>query len=225
MKVLFKIPSFLIVFGLSLFAVGQINLVPNPSFEDSISCPTFTGQIDKVENWISPTWGSTDYHHSCLIGTAGVPQSSFGWQNARTGDAYIGFHASQFAGTEVREYAQTQLISSLESGGIYEVKFYVSQADSSTLACDRIGAYLSTDPISSSDNDYLPYSPQIECPVGVPITDDTLWTEIIDTVIAIGGEEYITLGIFADDASVTSAPVSEGWQAAAHYFLTSSGME
>ncbi|MBN4077670.1 hypothetical protein JYT25_00815 [bacterium AH-315-C20] len=220
MKVLSKIPAFLIVFGLPFFGVGQGNLVPNPSFEDSITCPTAQDQIYNTENWYSPTFGSPDYFHECHSASlAGVPQNGFGWQYARTGEAYAGGHASAFTGTDVREYIQAQLISSLEADGLYEVSFYVSHTDSSVRACDNIGAYLSEDPVSATDAKNLPFVPQVVSPVGVPITDKVGWVQIADTIVADGTEAYITIGIFTDDASTNWTLVAGGWEQAAHYYI------
>ncbi|MBN4077684.1 T9SS type A sorting domain-containing protein [bacterium AH-315-C20] len=218
MKVPLKIPSFLIVLVLPVFGVGQVNLIPNPSFEDSVMCPSGQDQIYNCQDWYSPTFGSSDYFDECGTGAGGVPQNGFGWQYARTGEGYAGGHASTFTGTNVREYIQAQLISPLETNSHYEVSFWVSLADSSQRACDNIGAYLSSTAISSSDVINLPYTPQVVSEEGAPITNQLDWVRIVDTIVASGGENYITIGIFTDDASTNWVFVSGGWEDEPHYY-------
>ncbi|MBN4070974.1 T9SS type A sorting domain-containing protein [Crocinitomix catalasitica] len=200
------------------FSLAQ-NLVPNPSFEDSIMCPSGQDQIYNTESWYSPTWGTPDYFDECGTGNGAVPQNAFGWQYARTGEAYAGGHVSNFTGTNVREYIQAQLISPLETNSHYEVSFWVTHADSSQRACDNIGAYLSSTAISSSDAVNLPYTPQVVSEEGAPITDQLDWVRIVDTIVASGGENYITIGVFTDDASTNWIFVGGGWEAVAHYYF------
>ncbi|MBN4077682.1 T9SS type A sorting domain-containing protein [bacterium AH-315-C20] len=220
MKVLLKISSLLILLAVPVFGVGQVNLVPNPSFEDSSGCPIAQGMIELVDDWYSPTNGTPDYQHSCHAGTsAGVPQNGFGWQMARTGEAYVGGHANAFTGTDVREYVQAQLVSPLEVNAVYEVRFYLSHADSSQRTCDNFGAYFSASPVSQSDAKNLPYIPQIISESGMQLNDKFGWMEVKDTMISVGGENYITLGIFDDDATTNWEFVGGGWEAAAHYYI------
>jgi OmpA-OmpF porin, OOP family len=112
-------------------------------------CPTVMGALDKCDFWYSPTNGTPDYYNSCAVGDPGVPQNIFGWQEARTGDGNVGCHANTFNGSNVREHLQIQLTQPLENNIHYEVEFYISRADSSSLGCNNIGAYLSDTPISA----------------------------------------------------------------------------
>jgi hypothetical protein len=136
------ISSFLLFFAL-LEVNGQVNLVPNPSFEILDSCPQFLGEFSVVD-WLKPTLGSTDNFSSCSAEQSGVPQNVVGWQYAKNGNAYVGTYGSDFSGSNYREYIQCQLLSPFETGKKYEVSFWVSRADSSTFACNNIGAYLSS---------------------------------------------------------------------------------
>jgi hypothetical protein len=211
------ISSFLLFFAL-LELNCQVNLVPNPSFEDTISCPTGLGDFN-VLNWNNPTLATPDYFNSCTNGDIGVPINVFGFQNARTGSAYVGMHTSDFSSTDYREYIQCQLISPLESGKYYEVSFFVSRTDSSTKACDNIGAFLSSNNISLSDNQNFPYLPQIVSKYNIPITDNIDWVQIIDTLIAVGDEQYLTIGVFSNNENTNWIPVSGGWEFEAHYYF------
>jgi hypothetical protein len=199
-------------------AVCQVNLVPNPSFEDYSSCPTGLGNFS-VLNWTNPTLASPDYFNSCNSGSVGVPQNGFGYQNARTGYAYVGGHTSDFTATDYREYFQCQLDSALTEGATYEVSFYVSRTDSCKKACDNIGAYLSSNPISASNNQNLPFTPQVLSDQNNPITDATNWIQIMDTITSFGGERYLTIGVFANNLNLNWINVTGGWEDEAHYYF------
>jgi hypothetical protein len=42
----------------------QANLVPNPSFEDTLGCPSAAGEINKATGWTT-LCGSPDYYNTC----------------------------------------------------------------------------------------------------------------------------------------------------------------
>lgn len=208
---------FLFLFCVSVLH-AQVNLVPNPSFEDTVSCPDWISDMSVV-GWTSPTTASPDYFHSCNSTNAGVPQNVFGYQNARTGYGYVGVLLSDFSSTDYREYVQCQLILPLEAGKNYEVRFYVSRTDSSTKASDNFGAYFSATPVTSTDNLNLPYVPQVVSEPNNPITNDTDWVQVVDTFLAAGGEQFLTLGVFTDNVTTNWITVGGGWESEAHYYI------
>lgn len=196
------------------------NLVPNPSFEDTIQCPAGLNSLTNAINWINPTIASPDHFHSCNTGTAGVPSNGFGSQAARTGNSYVGIHTSDFVSSnEYREYIQCELTSPLQIGQKYKVAFFVSLSEGSGKACDNIGAYLSSAQISSSSNLTLLYSPQITSPINAPTTSKTEWTEITGTFMATGGEKYITIGVFTTNANTNWVNVNGGWSSEPYYYI------
>ena len=217
MKMFPQILTVILTVFFSTVGNGQ-NLVPNPSFEDTVNCPIGLGDLSVVD-WTNPTTASPDHFHACNMGNVGVPQNGFGWQNARTGIAYCGFLTSDFSANEYREYIQCQLDSVLLVGELYEVSFYVSRTDSSTKACDNIGAYLSSTAIAASHNQNLPFMPQVVSPTNDPITEANSWIQIIDTIIAVGGEQFLTIGVFSDNANTNWVNVNGGWEDEAHYFV------
>src|SRR5690349_11568305 len=76
------------------------NLVQNPSFEDTISCPTSIDQLFKAINWYSFR-DSPEYFHECdnpINGAVGVPENSFGYQYPHSGSAYAGIIPYDFDG-------------------------------------------------------------------------------------------------------------------------------
>jgi hypothetical protein len=193
--------GFVMVFTISESLYGQ-NLVPNPSFEDTIQCPTAISvtfdQVSYATGWYTPTSGTPDYFHSCNGAVVGVPQNYIGMEPAKSGVAYTGIYTTSINGmsNSYREYIQTQLMDTLKAGTRYYVSFYVSPGDSCGYRCNSIGAYLSQTAISSTNSTPLPFIPKISNPSTNPLVNQNGWTLVADTFTATGGELYITIGNF-----------------------------
>jgi hypothetical protein len=202
------------IIGLSLLpllAQGQQNLVPNSSFEEMVSCPTTAGQWWNTENWMNPNEASPDYFHVCnppiyvpidnYFPHLGVPANTFGFQEARTGVAYMGIYMFHRTNINQSEYIQVELTESLMAGVRYLVGFYVSLADDSNYALSTIGAYLSEEQISAVGYArFLQYQPQVENPYGNTLADKEIWVLVQDTVTSrFGDERFLTIGNFRTD--------------------------
>jgi hypothetical protein len=120
---------------------AQINLVPNGSFEDTVSCPTSANQIDKAVGWHA-SGGSPDYFNECdfVSGTTAIPSNFTGYQYAFDGGAYAGFIANNNSAINSREYITCHLISPLTIGVTYFVSFELSLSGNLvfTLACNKM---------------------------------------------------------------------------------------
>ena len=154
-----------------------------------------------------------------------VPQNEQGFQNALTGAGYAGLIPLS-AAPDYREYIQAPLTSPLVANVSYLVKFYVSLADESILAIDRLGAYLSVGPVGPVPN-YAPLAvtPQVESPANVHLTNSTGWTLVSGVVVASGGEDHIVIGSFRDDASTSSVPGPGPWPGGAYYYIDDVSVE
>ena len=191
---------------LSLKANAQ-NLVLNPSFEDTIACTgTYAMQC---KYWYTANIGSPDYFSEqpdIFCGTSYVPQSGVGYQYARTGIAYVGlgpFVSTTFPSfANRREYIGGGLSDTLKHGHEYCVSFYVSVAEEFKYVVDGIGLYLSVDSaVDYTINTNLSFVPQISNLAGNIIYDTLNWVQISGTYIANGGEKYLTIGNFKDNAN------------------------
>ena len=208
----------LLFFNLFFSCCFSQNLVPNPSFELHDTCPNSSGQIDYCINWFNPTLGTSDYFNTCFdtvnnwYAIVDVPTNQFGYQIAKTGNAYSGFLASDNVSWPInyREYIEVKLNNPLITGNRYFVRFYVSLADSSNYATSDIGLYFSNDS-TLSDTSYLLYhTPQI---VNFPdnfLSDKINWKLISGEYIAVGGEQYITIGNFKQDTAMDTLSVAGG---------------
>ncbi len=181
------------------------NVVPNYSFEEYDCCPPGinTNTLHTPYPWTDPL-GTSDHYHSCnngLSGTVGVPDNQQGNQLAMHGDGYCGiilYHQFQ-----AREYLITPLEQPLEAGRNYCVSLYYSKANKSQYSIDRIGAFFSSFDTDTNLVNVLPYTPQIETTPGVILSDTSNWTQLSGTYTAVGGERYITIGNFYDNANTT----------------------
>jgi hypothetical protein len=213
-----------------LFATSSraVNLVPNPSFETYSSCPTSFGQLTLATPWSLPNTGTSDYFNACAPATfpsVNVPYTQLGYRPARTGVGMAGF-IPYSAAPDYREYCEVQLTSPLVASQSYTVSFYLSLADTASIAIDRIGAYLSAGPVGPFNNDApIAVTPQIESPAAAFLTDPVNWMLVSGTYVATGGEDHIVIGNFHDDATTSTVPGPDTWPGGAYYFLEDVSVE
>jgi gliding motility-associated-like protein len=207
-----------ILFQLTLSAQG--NLVPNYSFETYSACPTSADQLVNVTNWYSCNKESPDYFNSCQLVpfTYGIPFTINGYQQARTGDGFTGISVYGNLPATRREYLQVQLTTALKEDTDYDITFYVNLANNATIAISQLGAYLSVSAISDTSSKALPYTPQVVAAAGDFITDTAKWVKISGSFRATGGEKFITIGNFNDEASTDTLQLST-LPALSYYFV------
>jgi hypothetical protein len=179
---------------------AQINLVPNPSFEDTVYCPTGLKQLDACVNWLN-FGGSPDYFNACT--PFGLPNSVFGFQKAHTGNAYAGvaFYSrpSGPSGPNYRENIAIELTSNLVIGIKYFVSFFVVNAavNNGSIACNKQGVNFYTLPFNSN---YPPPLLNVATLFNDSILTDTLnWTKISGSFIADSSYQYLSISNFFDD--------------------------
>jgi len=170
------------------------NLVPNPSFESLTQCPDNNNGMPYVLDWDKPATGSTstgtsDYYNTCGYHTI----------QPNTGNGYAGFITYVNFIPNAREYVQVQLNSPLLAGDCYEASMYIALDVGSGYAHDSIGMYFTNTAIPSPGGNLINGSPQVASTV---VIDDTLWTQVTGTFTAVGGEEFLTIGVFTGDANL-----------------------
>ncbi|MEO6883787.1 MAG: T9SS type A sorting domain-containing protein [Bacteroidia bacterium] len=153
-----------------------------------------------------------------------VPSNGYGYQYAHTGVSYAGIYTYLITYPENRDYIQDSLIGPLIGGIRYYVTFYVSLADNEKYACNNIGAYFSSINTVFTSDTVINYSPQISNDTAHnPLTDKVNWMKVNGSFVAVGGEQYIVIGNFVDDAHVdtvfvnSSASSSNNWTNAYYY--------
>ena len=201
------IVSCYILLCFSYNSYSQINLVPNPSFEDTIAC-SYSGlggiAVLDCANWYSCR-STPDYWTICSQVNA-IPYVGASYQYAHTGNKMIGFatYVTQNAIQGLfREIPGVDLIQPTIPGQRYYFSMFINQAYSKMpwvclLATNKIGLKLTN----------ATYSQGVPVPIN-NIADfvdtlfhaDTLgWTKISGSFISNGSFNKLMIGNFFDDA-------------------------
>ncbi len=213
---------FILFLLVSNLLVGQ-NLVTNPSFEDTVSCPLNQGQINYAFGW--DNYGdSPDYFNSCtFVPDFSVPNNWGGYQMASSGNAYSAFgsYASHIYGVDLREFIGGQLTSSLSIGTKYYVSFKVSLSISNQIqvncACNNIGAMFSSVPYSWLNPAPITNNPQVYYD---SLINDTLgWTTISGSFTSDSAYQYIVIGNFFDDLNTDTLIMTTDTYCNSYYYL------
>jgi hypothetical protein len=218
-----KVILILLLNFISKLGDAQINLVPNPSFENYFN---LNANGNLVENFIYDWLGGRGYFHVNKSDSYySVPANGFGYQNTFSGYAYCGIYTYLKNSYPIRHYIQTRLIDTLTIGKKYRVAFYVSLADTLHAFNNSIGAYFGTDSLYIINNLMIDATPQIINSYTNNLNNKTEWTLVCDTFVANGGESWITIGNFLNDSlslitpldSVCSQPL--GWGCGSYYYI------
>jgi len=192
----------LLLFFCLVLPVGGQNLVSNGSFEDMVACTYGLGQIFFAEGWDSSR-ESPDYYNSCANLTApysGIPNNSFGYQEAASGDGYVGlicYNSAIFS----REAIVHSLSEPLSVGQEYFVSFKANSADyplTVLYGVNNLGVKLSTVLQSNVSIDNSPnfYSDNV-------ISDTLNWITISGSFVADSAYQHLMIGNFFDDVNTT----------------------
>ncbi len=121
-----------------------------------------------------------------------------------------------------RTYIQVILLDSLRKGKYYYAEHYVNSPNSQKLACNNVAMLFTDTPVYSDPNrltfNVIPANPQI-VNYGNPVIADTLnWIKVSGIFKAKGGEKYLTLGNFKDNANTKIVQfLPTGYNAAGYY--------
>lgn len=189
----------------SLNTYSQQNLVPNPSFEDTIQCP-INGFITNCQGWY-PYSSSPDYFNSCVPSwyAYAIPNNLHGFQSPASGQAYSGIYTYVEGETDYslnREILGSNLVSSLIIGQKYYVSLKVSLGTNTSntghsLATNKIGALFSTVPFSNTNPSTIPPIENFAHVYTDSIIKDTIgWTSVFGSFIADSSYSYISIGNF-----------------------------
>ena len=187
---------------------GQ-NVVLNPSFEDTIACPSTLSNDPTAYNWTN-AFGKLDHFHICSNGFYTIPNNNWGVQDTCKGSAYAGVMTSvgwgQFSNHFLRNYLIGNFSDTLIGNQCYKVSFYYSLGEAySGFAIRNFGIYVSDTLPSSWDLITSSIDPQIR--VNQWMNDTLNWVKIERYFLAQGGENHIILGCF--DSIVDTMYISD----------------
>ena len=208
------------------------NLVPNPGFEEFRVRPLgwyYKGsQYNRVMRyWRSPTAASPDAYNPDVRVPRSWAAQGFGAYEPHGGTAMSGITVFGCGDGKphCREYVQTQLIEPLVRGQRYAISFWVAALPRGRR-CDGLGAALLEQPEYRDDDGRLALAARAEggaC-TRVDFADVAglggSWIERRATFTAAGGELYLVLGNFGEDATThTVVPDVEAPLAFGYYYL------
>lgn len=181
------------------------NLVPNPGFEKYAVCPgNYTRGVKefRVNDWYPASAGTPDHFHICSIGEADVPHNWAGVSDAYEGNGYSGIYTWMSIDKDYREYLQCKLTEPLRKDSTYIVSFRFKLSSYSKYAADRMGILLTEKAEKMHHDRAWRITPTLQLILDSALTPATgYWESANFEYKARGGEHYITLGNFADNAS------------------------
>lgn len=201
--------------------LSQINLVPNPSFEDTLgSCPAYPSQISKAKHWFRQDGGTPDYFNKCApsISNISIPTNLLGVQNTidTSCTGYVGIIPyTSFA--VIRECITSQLTNQLNIGMKYFVSLKVSLADEVTLANNKLGALFTTS-LFNDTNAFYPINNFAHVFSDSIIINKDDWTQINGSFIADSAYNYIIIGNFFNQNNIDTMHLTSSIPSATSYY-------
>jgi len=189
---------------------SQTNLVPNPSFEDTIGSCFSQMSSNSAKYWLTNhAFSSPDYYNTCANSIAypnicTIPYNSNAYQYPKTGKAYmgIGIYSPGINSDSINitgEYISVKLNTPLKNNACYYGELYLNLANIGEVATNQISMLFTQNTFTTA-----PYSftntiqPQIQWDTTQCFTDTLNWVKISGTFVAQGGEQYLTIGNFKD---------------------------
>ncbi len=226
----------LYLFFKSLNLHGQDNLVSNPSFEEYALCPNKESQIDRVDDWFSPSNGTPDYYNYCssdpTLPSSLPVHSSYYSKVPRNGKGITGIFINQFQFNNggIKEYISAKLKSKLKKNKLFFIEFYTSPINgipNIVIPCyvDKIGANLSKNISVQNTLPNQPLSKNKYIGSANRILDKIdEWTRISGCIDG-DGEEYITIGSFhTNEQTLTNKECFDYFPNNAYYYIDDVGV-
>lgn len=202
---------------------GQ-NLVKNPSFENYIQCPVGFGLFNGyIQNWFGFSgFNNASFFHSCAPLPDRVPENSYGFQYANTGNGYACILVYNWSfDPDGRTYIEGELVGTLKKDSIYCVSYHVSLCDIGALgAIQNVDLYFS-DTLLDWNNGLsrvlVNITPNIKAQQ--ILNDSVGWIKVEGLYKAHGGEQYVIIGNFISDAQTAVLSFQPGNPIQISYYI------
>lgn len=216
--------------ALAAMATAQTNLVLNGSFEDTISCDLPVIGIRKATHWYTanlatPDVWDADLERGCgyALDPEGFPGLSYiaPFQGLRHAGGYYWYGPGS---SNTRDYLLTRLAAPLQAGNQYEISLQVALRGNMRYALDHIGVWLGWDSLYEPQPNWLSVNPQLKLrdPLYPYLTRTEVWTLVKDTLVSVGGEEWLVIGNFDVADSVNGILAHpEAFNSKAYYYIDS----
>ncbi len=222
-----KYSFFVFLFFCFINTKAQVNLVPNPSFEDTLGdCRTvmaITSLFQSVKNWYTCYYGSSvDYFNTCVNSISypafsSVPYNCRTYQMPHLGEAYIGLWIYEVInGTDssaiYSENVAVKLPQPLIKDHCYYGEFYANVGNIANMATNQLSMLLSTNIYTTTTGSFTnTIQPQIQWDTTQCFTDTLNWVKISGKFIAKGGEQFLTIGNFRDGTHLKKKTLNTGF--------------
>ena len=179
------------------------NLVPNPSFEYYFECPEHLEAIRfrKIPFWVAnPPNCTPDYFNECGRRGYRVPKNRCGVMPAKSGHAYVGMilrvghPEGDPMGWYYREHITVKLKQPLKKNYRYVAQMHIALSTYANYAIANIGMLFTPFARRIKANTF--YKPQVVTPRGQYFNQFNRWILVRDTIVAKGGEVFLTIGEF-----------------------------
>jgi len=188
----------ILVLTIALKINAQVNLVPNPSFEEFSICPDNWGQVINASGWLKLK-GSPDYFNSCSSYSFSTPKNNMGNQVPASGNSYIGLIFYSRLGLNADEMLGIQLNQSMVVGVRYFISFknvlkYNSPFGGVCCACNKLSLKFSKNLYSLSSPPSINNTAHF---FTNNVNSDTLnWSKAFGSFVADSTYSFLSLGNF-----------------------------
>lgn len=193
--------AFLLIFFSFINCYSQ-NICPNPGFEQISACPAGSGELNLASPW-NGAGVPADLFNFCHVNGAppscndvNVPANFAGISSAHTGSSYAGFFTKRSTANQ-RTYLQAP-VTPMVPNQVYRVSAFFKRSSASRFATNNIGISFSTSAISQIAGSFIAVTPQLK--VNAVVADTSTWTSYSWFYNAAGGEAFISIGNFSNDA-------------------------
>lgn len=198
-----------------------MNLVQNPSFEDTVQCPINNSQIDRAQGWWSAS-DSPDYFNNCSINpNFSTPYNWGGYQPPGTGVAYSALGTYAPCCPNIREIIMSQLTTTLTVGTKYYVSFKaclsIDPSIQALIATNKLGAKFSKNTFTWTSPPPLNNFAHVY--TNTIITDSVNWTLVKGSFVADSNYKYVMIGNFFNDANTSSYTFTNTSLNCAYYYI------
>ncbi len=178
---------------------AQQNLVPNGNFEEYTTCPSITSQTANCTGWYPYSGATPDFFNSCAPTIVSVPTNFAGFQQAASGNGYVGGFVQINNGNPPNFYNEyiARTLPALSIGTTYEVSMSVSASSVFLAKTNGLGVYFFKNaPATIVSTGPLSVQPQVSYNGFGYITDTQNWVRLIDTFTADSAYDHLVIGGF-----------------------------
>ena len=204
--------------ALAAMATAQTNLVLNGSFEDTVDCAVpMASVLPKAAYWQNPTSATPDVFDCDLERGCGYLMNYPYWNGfmlSEDGVRHAGFYPwdGPHPNSYVREFMMAELSEAMAAGEAYEVSLSYASRRPHQYGVDHIDIWFGPEAVQEDTIGPMSLVPQIRLqdPDNAYLGESEVWTRLVDTLVAQGGERWMVIGNFDPVGQVNGSLVNPG---------------